>query len=210
MKALLLCGGPIAHYEALSTFTVGFDFVIAVDSGYRHAKPLGLVPQVLIGDLDSLSPELIREAEALGVEKVTFSADKDLTDTHLAIQYCLDHGIMQLRLLGALGKRMDHTLSNLSLLQWIDSRGGSAELVDAHNRITYLKDSMEIIGEEGQVLSIIPISPLEGLDIEGVRYPLVAQSVPYASSLCVSNRITVPKAFVRLTKGEAFVIIAKD
>jgi thiamine pyrophosphokinase len=210
MKALLFCGGPFPHKESMRAYVEGFDLVIAVDSGYKHALALGVSPHVLLGDFDSLDPVDLEVARGKGVLIKTYSKHKDLTDTHIALLYALEEGCREIRLLGALGHRMDHTLSNMSLLKWLYDQGAKGELVDAYNEIFYMEDSMVISNRKGQTLSVVPISDLVGLTIEGVKYPLDNRLVPFSSSLCISNEITGNLARINIKQGQAYVMLTQD
>lgn len=210
MKGLLFCGGPFAHKERMRAYVDGFDLIIAVDRGYMHALALGISPHVLLGDFDSLDPAVLEEAKSRGVAIKTYSTHKDLTDTHIGLLHALEQGCSEMRLLGALGHRMDHTLSNMSLLKWLYDQGAKGELVDAYNEIFYFEKSFEVLNRKGHTLSVVPITDLTGLTLEGVKYPLVNQQVPFSTSLCISNEITEDLASIHMENGQAYVMLTQD
>ncbi len=210
MKALLICGGPMTDVDYIKPYTGGFDVIIAVDAGYKHCQSLKLTPHILIGDFDSIGQKTLAEVQKTGIPIQAFPPKKDKTDTHIAIDYALQKGCTEMRILGALGKRMDHTLSNMSLLMYMAESGCRGELLDEYNRVFYLNREMTFRERQGQTLSVVPITDLEGLFISGVAYPLHDQKVPFASSLCVSNKITEPVAQVKLLSGKAYILLTQD
>ena len=92
------------------------DYLVAADGGLRHVLALGLTPHLLIGDLDSASPEDVAKLQSRGVTIQQFPPAKDETDIQLALQTVLENGYQHVILMAALGGRMDHALGNLSLL----------------------------------------------------------------------------------------------
>lgn len=208
MKALLLCSGPFKPSDLPGDFS--YDLVVAVDGGYVHARALGLKPDFLIGDMDSLPHQSLIEAEEMGIPLRRFPTIKNKTDTHLAVDFVIDKGYTDIVILGALGRRMDHTLSNMSLLQYMYQKGCNGVLVDTYNEIRYLTDTLILYNRVGHLLSIVPITPLVGLTLNGVAYPLDEANVSFASSLCVSNVIQSPQARISLRSGEAYVMLTQD
>lgn len=208
MKALLVCSGPIGPSERVAR--EAYDLIVAVDGGFVHAQKLGLKPDFLVGDMDSIPEEQLTEAEAMGTSILRFPRIKDMTDTHIAVDFVMNRGYKDIVFLGALGRRMDHTLSNMSLLQYLDQKGCCGVLMDAYNEIHYVSDTLILYNRVGQLLSIVPITPLKGLTLKGVAYPLTDADVDFASSLCVSNVILSPEASILLRSGEAYVMLTQD
>jgi thiamine pyrophosphokinase len=163
--------------------------VIAADAGMRHAAAIGLVPELWVGDFDSVPDGL--PAELSDVRREQFPAEKDNTDGELAVESALARGADALILAGAFGgPRVDHALLHLTLAMTLSERGvnvlltsGAQEgvpLVPGKNRFRY---------EDGTYFSIVAFSELSGLSVEGAKWPLNNVTVAFGSSRTISNEV---------------------
>ena len=127
--------------------------VFCADGGYANAVSAGLQPDFLIGDWDS------GERPALDVPCVTLPAEKDVTDLQAAMDQALSMGITELLLCGCTGGRLDHTASNLLLLEWLAERGGSGMIVDEDNEVRLLCPGVYQVADlpRYHYLSLIPL-----------------------------------------------------
>lgn len=194
----------MGDYAAAKQWIRPDDLIIAADSGYRHALALDVRPQVLLGDFDSLDeiPE--------GVELHRVSAEKDFTDTELAIQWARDRGICDFLLLGVIGTRMDHTLTNILHLTRFLDEGIRAEIRDEHNRIWITDSEIEITGMPGDILSLIPLTTCEGVTTERLQYPLQNATLRVGQGVGVSNVMREDSARVTVTEGRLLVMVCGD
>lgn len=201
-KAVIISAGSIADY----TYTKGFiekgDFVICADGGLAHAKNMGIVPDLTVGDFDSYQGEVTGEV-------VRFNPEKDYTDTHIAVTEALKRGYKEILLLGATGTRLDHTLSNIGLLEYILKKGASGCIVNETNKIMVIDKSSTIKREEGWHLSLIPIGVVKGVTLKNLKYPLDNYDLKFAESLAVSNEFTDTDARIEIKEGSLIVIKSK-
>ena len=134
MRALIYAGGEIAPAN-ISEHPAEGDLTIAADSGWHNAALLGVTPAVLLGDFDSIGTEDLPEA----AEILQLPPEKDRTDTQLAVSLALSRGAAEIVIIGGLSGRLDHTLSNVSLLEALAARGIAAKeenlftILDDHN-----------------------------------------------------------------------------
>ena len=165
-----------------------WDWVICADSGARHALAAGIRPDVLIGDFDSLDPRDRRRLE--GVPTLSFSSDKDKTDTHLAVDWALAKGASHVVIAGGLGGRFDHALANAHLLVTIHGevagRGkaprATGVVTDGRQAVYLLVDQLELSAPAGTVLTVLPLTPrLEGLSERGLRWSSPAETSLWAT-----------------------------
>jgi thiamine pyrophosphokinase len=159
------------------------DFIIAADGGYRHCQAAGLVPDLLLGDFDSLG------ALPPAAEVKRFPVDKDDTDTMLAFKLGLDRGYRTFRLYGGTGGRMDHTLANLQGLAYLARRGAKGYLYDETFVFTALwNDSLDLPARPSGVFSVFALgADARGVSITGGRYPLEDGDLSPYFPLGVSN-----------------------
>ena len=115
-RAIILANGPLPNPEAAQRYIRAGDWLICADGGTRHALTLGLIPDVVIGDLDSLEPQFKAELESQGVRFEVYPADKDQTDLELALELAVAAGVRQIDILAVQGGRLDQSLANLLLL----------------------------------------------------------------------------------------------
>ena len=204
MRAVVITGGQVNDYAYLQKCLRAHDFVIAADGGYHHARALGLVPDRLLGDFDSIGdlPE--------GIVCERFPAEKDKTDTELALDLVEELGFDEILILGAIGTRMDHTLANIFLLQGLYQRGIRASIVDEHNQIFFVDREIDLQCEAGQLVSLLPLTHCQGVTTDGLRYALKGVNLEFGKSIGVSNEALAARVQIRLQAGAMLVLLCCD
>ncbi|MDR2532470.1 MAG: thiamine diphosphokinase [Oscillospiraceae bacterium] len=206
MRAVIISGGRIDDYgyikKQLGQF--GADLFICADRGYSHAVKLGLAVSVVVGDFDSAGDI------PAGVRTVRYPAEKNHTDTELALAHAREAGARELLIVGATGGRADHMLANIFLIKSCLERGEDAEIIDEHNRIKITETRLEIKGGEGVTVSLVPLCDCVGVTTEGFRYPLMNEILRFGEGRGVSNVMTGETAQVSLKGGTVLVITARD
>lgn len=206
-QAVIFCAGEL---EDLTSFYFDLPIekdalLVCADGGYRHVQELELQPDLLIGDFDSFdgtTPEIPR---------MTYPVRKDATDSFLAADYCLNQGCRELWVLGGVGSRWDHSLSNFHLLKYIRDRGGKGILRDANNEAFLLEANAEIAKREGWYLSLLPFGgDVRGVTVTGVSYPVKGVAFYLADSLGISNRIEENYARITIEHGILLGIFSRD
>lgn len=181
--------------------------LVACDGGARHLTALGLQPDVLIGDMDSVDAGEFAAYERRGVKIIRHPADKDFTDTQLALDYALSLKPRAVEIWGAQGGRIDHTLANVYLLLCAKDAGIRASLVDEFTDVSIAGDETIIDEARGCVVSLLALSPVvEGITLEGFEYPLAGEKLIIAESRGISNTITAPVASVRVQSGNLLIV----
>ena len=182
----------------------GGDLVIAADGGAHHCRTLGIRPDALIGDFDSLSAEELAVWERSGVDIIRHPRRKDATDLELALRLARERGATRIDIHGALGGRWDMSAAALMFPASREFRGLDVRLIDGNQEIRALEGPgvMEISGRPGDTVSLIPLSdPAAGVTLSGLEYPLDQAVLPLGSTWGVSNVLTGKKASVRLESG---------
>ncbi len=179
-------------------------FVIAADSGYRLALECGVVPAILLGDMDSLGECDIERS----VSVIRVKAEKNETDTMLAIDYALDRGAKELFIFGGLGGRIDHGISNLFMLEYIANRGAVGILSDGQNRVRYLKDGkLSLECGDFKYFSLLCVDKsAEGVSISNCKYPLCDAVLERERQYAVSNEFIDTPAEIEVKRGALFVV----
>jgi thiamine pyrophosphokinase len=180
------------------------DIIIAADGGIQHLQSLGILPNVVIGDLDSIQPDQLKELKENDILILSYPARKDETDLELALRYARQLGIKDIIILFALGDRWDMTVSNLLLPSAKEFQDMNIRIVDGPHEITLLKPEMtlQISGHAGDTFSLIPIGgKAEGITSHGLEYPLIEDSLDLGSTRGVSNVLSEDHAMIRLATG---------
>lgn len=200
MKALIFAGGDFLPPD---NFVYNkFSLVICADKGIENAKKAGVVPHLYVGDFDSCVPP--GEGEVL-----RFSAEKDVTDTEIAVDEAIKRGADSILILGGTGGRADHGFANILLLARVAKKGIDIKMYDGTNLLFVLTESSEISKNNFKYLSVFPLfGDVENLSLSGVKYPLLNYLLPSASSLCVSNEIKGESAKISFSKGDLLVILS--
>lgn len=212
MKVLIIANGEIGDAGRVKAMLPAVDYVICADGGLRHARNLGIVPDLLIGDFDSLPDEELGEYRRAGVPIKRYPVDKDRTDMQIAVDTATEMGASRVFLLGAFGSRWDHSYANLLMLYRLARRGIKAEILDAHNVVMVATSGkVEIEGEAGQTVSLLPLGgDVRILSTDGLKYPIrdgvLTLDFPYG----VSNVLVRPRAEVHVDSGWLMVVMARD
>jgi thiamine pyrophosphokinase len=207
MKVTIIANGNISNPKINSPLD---GILIAADGGGSHCLKLGLNPQVVIGDFDSLSDDALADLESRGARLIRYPADKDETDLELALDYALGQGASEITLYGLLGGRWDMTISNLMLLASPRFTGIQFQVIDGDTEIFVLRggETLELHGQSGDTVSVIPLSGnIQGLTYNGLRWPLENGDLPFGTPRGVSNRLLGEKAWANLDEGVALVVV---
>lgn len=215
MKAVIIGGGSLDPDFSLSYIKEERpDVVIAVDGGLAFCQLTGLRPDVILGDFDSVPPEILtayRQEKSAPIE--AYDSHKDYTDMELGMRKAMELGCSQAILLGATGTRLDHTLTNIQCLPILEDAGIEARIVDKNNRIRLLsgKTILHRNRQFGKYVSFLPFGgDVEGVTLKGFVYPLENFYLPYVNSRSVSNEIAQEEAEVSFSRGRLLMIESRD
>ncbi|MFP4198147.1 MAG: thiamine diphosphokinase [Halanaerobium sp.] len=204
-KALLVLNGEFDFGKGdLQQFIkrTEIDFIIAVDGGANKLKSLGLMPDLIIGDLDSITNKNKKYYSQQNVKTIKYPVEKDQTDSEIAVDYCKENAFKQLYLAAALGGRIDQQLANLNLLEYIYELKISAKIISKRIEIALIDHKKVFTDRKGFRLSLIPQSyKVSGLSITGCKYNLDSQDIFRSKSRGISNLIESEEAEVSLKSG---------
>jgi len=197
-KCIIFCA---AGFDALLEPIQAEDFVIAADGGLVHTQGLGVTPDGVLGDFDSLG--FVPEGANV------YPVEKDDTDAMLAVRLGLQKGFREFVLYGSLdGPRLDHTVANFQTLQFLADHGASGTLVGKDYLVTVIKDGTLTFPKESRgTVSVFCLGrDAEGVNIRGLYYPLENGTLTAGFPLGVSNHFTGTEAEISVKNGSLLVI----
>lgn len=202
MKVLIFANGNRPDDVLAHRWAGWADQIICADGGANHATALGITPHVLIGDLDSVLPDLRVRLEAQGTRVLVYPPNKDETDLELALLYAVAHGATDVVVLGALGGRIDHELGNFLLLAHPRLAGTRIRLIEGRQVVSLIRDRQAFDGQIGDLLSLLPIGgDAIGVTTQGLEYPLRDETLFFGPARGVSNVFTAPRPEVQVRLG---------
>ena len=184
------------------------DLVLAADGGALHALAAGVVPDLVVGDMDSLGAEETRRLEERGVHLERHPARKDKMDGHLAVLAARERGATELDLLCVAGGRPDAVFALPHLLLAAERAGVRATAVAGWGEMFVVEDGSRAVGgRTGESLSVFPVTGVaDGVDLEGFEYPLEGARIEAGDTVGFHNELLDQSARVAVKRGALFVI----
>jgi thiamine pyrophosphokinase len=199
--ALVFAGGDPPPVESLGELDRSA-LVIAADSGLDHALALGFTADVVVGDLDSVTPDALARARDAGADVESHPAEKDETDLELALRRAVALGVQRVTVIGGGGGRHDHLLANALVLAHDEYADLELDALVGSARLTVIRTRTELRGAPGSLLSLLPLGgPARGIRTEGLRYPLRDEELAPGTTRGVSNEFLDSTAVVSLREG---------
>lgn len=212
LDAVLFANGVIENTERAREAAESADLVVAANGGARHCLRLGVMPQLIVGDLDSLDDAGQRTLEAGGTEFIVHPPNKDQTDLELALLVAVARDAKKITVLGAMGGRLDMTVANVLLLALPELSEVRVELWHGDQTAWLIRPPGGTLrGESGDIVSLIPLGgDAQGVTTEGLEFVLEDQTLEFGPARGVSNVIVGPSPRIELHAGALLVVITPD
>ena len=207
MRAFIYTGGRVWQ-EGVTERPEENDLVIAADAGLLTARGFGIEPSIVLGDFDTLGePDVSGETEILRVP-----AEKDDTDTQLAVRVALERGAREIVIVGGLDGRLDHTLSTLAILEELDTRHVHATVTSGKNRARFLRNNSTLLPRSHfRYFSLLAAdAKVKGVSIDGCKYPLKNAKLTRFFQFAVSNEIVGNCALIDVRRGGVWIVESND
>ncbi|MFR9069628.1 MAG: thiamine diphosphokinase [Paraclostridium sp.] len=210
MKACILLNGEVDNLDYIKNIIDNNDYryIICADGGAKHLYKLNIVPNYIIGDLDSLEESIINYYKNKGVDFKKFPKRKDETDAQLCIHLAKDLNTSEIHLLGALGGRIDHTIANINLMYYIKELGINP-IIKSKVEDIYMADSevINIMGQKGDIISIIPAKgDVSGVTLKNLEYPLENAIIKYGNPRGISNVMKSNQCSIKVKNGCLIIV----
>lgn len=207
-RCIIISGGPELDGETLIQNSQDKEaFVICADHGYDHAKALGIAPNLLLGDFDSMQA-VQRE---VGAETLVYPCEKDDTDTVAAVKEALRRGFALVELHGCTGGRLDHCLGNVACLLYLHHRGAHGVLYAPWGTAQVIEGTHLLSHMQGCTVSILPAEgSAQGVTLTGFHYPLYEADLTAEYPVGISNVVEDDRAVISVKAGTLLLFINKQ
>ncbi|MBR5302268.1 MAG: thiamine diphosphokinase [Clostridia bacterium] len=201
MKVVIVLGGDAPGKALLARCTADADLTIAADKGLEAFASAGIMPDILLGDMDSVSEDVLARMQSVA-EIDRLPCIKDDTDGVHALDVAIARGAKHITLLGALGGRLDHALANLMLLVRAHRSGVPAQILSETVRIERVNGCKRILGAKGDTASVLPLGEAKNVTLKGFFYPLDHAVLHSGYPLGISNVIDRDEATISVEEGD--------
>lgn len=185
------------------------DLVICADGGAVYARKQNIIPQIIIGDCDSIPDATKNYFEKKCVAFLKYPREKDFTDSELAVEYALKNGAQKLVIYGLFGDRIDHMISNIYHLSTIASKTPCI-FIEGNTEMHFIYSSIELTGRKGDELSLIPLKgEVKGVITKGLYYPLKNENLSFGTTRGISNVFKNTRVNVSIQSGLILAIHTK-
>lgn len=204
-RCIIFSAAEIRDYDKIRFERQPDDFIIAADGGLRHTEKLGLVPNIVMGDMDSMKGQQVPDGAIL------FPAQKDDTDTMLAIKQGLKLGYRSFVIYGGLGGRLDHTVANIQSLSYLLQEGAQGTLIDEHHKVFLIRNGKVALNEPYHYISVFAYGGVcRGVTLRGVQYPLDRATLTPDFPLGASNQQKGESALIQVEEGTLLLILSNE
>ncbi|WP_138493486.1 thiamine diphosphokinase [Paenibacillus pinistramenti] len=188
------------------------DYIIGADFGAYFLMQNGIVPDIAVGDFDSMTPDQFSQLKEVCREvKAVDAVNKDLTDAELAFDIALNRQPSEILMFGVLGSRFDHSLANIQMMLRALQHQVSSSIWDKNNYITLTGSSAVVESRGYTYISLLPMTPeVTGITLEGFEYKLDNASLRMGQSLGISNKLENEQGTIRIESGLLLIVQSKD
>jgi thiamine pyrophosphokinase len=207
----IFLNGELKSPERILRLIQPTDRLVAVDGGLYPILRLGLSPDLIIGDLDSVSPADLLPFQETGIPILRFPPAKDQTDFELALDEVQEQSPARVYIHAALGGRFDQSLANLALVGADRYADMSILLVDGNDDLFFIRSSKQIDGHPGDIISLFPwMGEVQGVTTTHLEYPLKNETLYPDRTRGISNVMKTDQAIVTITHGRLLCIHTKN
>ena len=207
MRIIIVANAPVNADTRLSQIAASADYIIAADGGAQPLAAAGIVPHLLIGDLDSLSDQHVAWLVTQGVEVQRYAREKDETDLELALLAAVARNASHIDLFCVLGGRWDHTVATIAMLSLPMLIGRTVRIFADGQTLAIVRDHIILDGPITRTVSLLPLTPtVDGITTTGLAYPLNHATLYFERSRGVSNVVTRMPATVQVQSGILLVV----
>lgn len=210
MRVCIILNGEIKNYDYIKNIINknNYDYIVCADGGANHSYNMGIIPDYIIGDLDSIYSEIIEFYKLKDVKFEKFPSKKDETDTEICVYLASKLNAKEIDFIGALGGRLDHMIANINLLYYVRNKDIYTKIISEYEDIHIaINEEITINGNIGDTISVIPLNgDAKGVTLENLEYPLNNYDMKFYLPLGISNVMLDEKCSVKVEQGSLIII----
>ncbi len=207
MKCVILANGDYGNIDSYKWLLKEADIILCADGGANYAYKMGITPAYIVGDMDSIHPPVVDYYKEQGVEFRRYPQRKDFTDTQLILALAEELNASEIVFLGSLGKRLDHTLSNLYCGGELALKGKKVWHYTANYAAYLVNKGITISGQVGDIVSVLALTDeAQGVYEEGFEYPLKNVILKKWNPYAISNVLAENEGIIKVREGLLLVI----
>lgn len=212
MKVLIVAGGEKPSKDILELYKKDVNLVIGADKGCSYLIENGITPDYFVGDFDSLPIKDFEKYLNQGSKLIKFDAEKDLTDSDIALNLAIEKGADEIFLMAVTGTRLDHSLANIGLLLKALKNNVRAKIINNNNVVMIINEDIELVNDKNyKYISFLPYGGnVSRLSIFDAKYRLEDYNLECGDSRTISNEFVEDKINIKIEKGNLLVIYSKD
>ncbi len=205
MRCIIVGGADIANYNHIKSYLKSDDYTIFCDSGLKHTEKLETAPSLIVGDFDS------HTRPDTDIETIVLPCEKDDTDTVFAVKEAIRRGFDDFLLIGVVGNRLDHTLANVSILNYLYENEKKGIVVDDYSEMEIIGKDMCLVTDDYSFFSLLNIFGIsEGVTIKNAKYTLENATITSEYQYATSNEVLEGKtAEISVNNGKLLLIKVK-
>ncbi|MBI3363523.1 MAG: thiamine diphosphokinase [Ignavibacteriae bacterium] len=201
MKVLIIANGQLPSRQLVRSLASSANLIVCADGGANLARQYGIRPDIILGDLDSISPSTKLIYKRIPLLHI---ADQESTDLEKAIRYCIERKCTPIDIIGALGNRIDHTTGALGILKKFSGKA-LITLIDSVGKLTLVKRRIRLQTKIGQRLSLIPVEKTTGITTKNLKYPLANDTLELGVREGISNEALATSVTITVRRGTLLV-----
>jgi len=206
-RIVIFANGDLPDPNKARALLHAADFILCADGGTHHALALGLTPNLIIGDMDSIEKQVWQKLQEANIPVELYPRDKNETDLELAIQRAIELEPTEIIIIAALGGRLDQTIGNIALLTSLQLTAFNIRLDDGAEEIFICRDQAQVHGGSGDIVSLIPWgNPVRGIQTQGLRWTLESETLYPEKTRGISNEMLSETASIKILSGNLLVI----
>jgi thiamine pyrophosphokinase len=207
MKCVILANGDHGDVNSYKWLLNEADIILCADGGANYAYEMGVTPTYIVGDMDSILPAVTDYYKEQGVEFRRYPQRKDFTDTQLILALAEELNADEIVFLGSLGRRLDHTLSNIYCGAELALKGKKVWHYTTNYSAYLVSKEITINGEVGNIVSVLVLTDqAKGVYEEGFEYPLKNAILEKWNPYAISNVLTKNEGVIKIREGLLLVI----
>lgn len=213
MKTLIISNGELGNLAYIQNIVKEQKpYIICVDGGLRHASTLGVCPQLIVGDFDSVNRIELKMYKQKNIEFIQLLPEKDETDTQIAIEEAIQRGATEIIMTGVIGTRFDHSYGNIMLLSYLNKKKVKGRIIHTNNIIRLLSvGKHKVVNEQMKTVSLLPFGGDVTIKrITGFKYDVSNLTFVSHIPLGISNEIIKNDAEIDVESGELLMLLAWD